>query len=255
MAIKKEVREALKQKFSDVTQRRIDQIITETGKKYGVLNHDIAGYLLAHEKGIRLAKYLDKPIIEKVEQSIQKGPKIIVEHGKKRTEQKSQQITINIGREFSINHPILSRKLVTEAQDMAKVYPTIYVFENSVRNVVQVVLEKKHGTNWWDTKVSTKIRKKVSDRMNDEEVHKWHGKRGAHQIFYSDIEDLSDIISTNWNDFKQYFPNQAWVKTMIEIIGKSRNVVAHNNPLKKEDVDSVKVHFRNWTNQLKDFKI
>jgi hypothetical protein len=113
---------------------------------------------------------------------------------------------------------------------------------------------KNHGTNWWDNNVGKKIRDKVTIRISNENKNKWHGKRGAHQIFYTDIEDLSDIIAANWEDFKEYFPDQAWVKTMISVIGTSRNVVAHNNPLSDDDIDAVKVNFRQWTKQIKDFK-
>lgn len=255
MVIKKEVRDALKQKFNNISKRRIDQIIVGKQKEYGIVNRDIAGYVLAFENGIKLTKYLGPEIIQKVQDAMQKGPKII-ETGKiKNSRAIMQSPIIKIGKGFDIDHPVLSSKIVVEAQKMSEVYPFIYVFENSVRNVIQTIMEKKYGKNWWNDKVSERIKKIVSGRMEKENKNKWHGRRGAHQIFYSDIDHLSDIITTYWKDFEPYFPSQPWVKAKIEIIETSRNVVSHNNPLSEDDIASVKLNFKQWTKQLKDFKI
>ena len=115
-------------------------------------------------------------------------------------------------------------------------------------------METNHGSDWWDNKVSGRIKKIVAGRMENENRNKWHEKRGAHPIFYTDIDHLSDIITTNWSDFDKYFPSQHWIKAKIEIIETSRNVVSHNNPLSNDDIASVKLNFKQWTKQIKDFK-
>jgi hypothetical protein len=254
MVMNKEIRSELQQKFPGLSTRRVDQIIIETQKKYRIVDRDTAGYVLAFEKDIKLTKHLEQNEVKKIQDAMQNGPKII-EIGKSKQSKEKVVVpyVIKIGKEFEIDHPILPKRIIDEAIKMSEIYPVIYAFENSVRKMVQTVMQKNHNTNWWDNKVSRKIRDKVSERMKDEERNRWHGKRGAHEVFYSDIEDLSDIISTNWKDFESFFPNQHWVKTMIEIIGKSRNVIAHNNPLSDDDMAALKVHFKQWTNQIKDF--
>jgi hypothetical protein len=112
-------------------------------------------------------------------------------------------------------------------------------------------MEKKYGSDWWNAKVSNHIKDKAHLRIVKEGKHRWHGKRGAHQINYVDIEDLSDIITSNWHEFAIIIPSQHWIKANIEIIALSRNVLAHNNPLDNNDIESVKVRFREWTNQIK----
>jgi len=136
---------------------------------------------------------------------------------------------------------------------MANVYPIIYVFENSVRMFVQKIMEKNHGKDWWKKAIITsKIIQKVKIRKKDEDKNRWHGKRGTHEIFYTDIEELMSIMENNWEIFEHHLPKQHIVKAIIEIIGTSRNVIAHSNPLSKDDILALKLNYRRWTKQVKD---
>ena len=161
---------------------------------------------------------------------------------------------INIGAEIRIIDPLLPRALVDEAAEMSKIFPVIYLFENSVRNLVKIVLENKYGDGWWDSKVSTKTKDKVDDRLKQEDANRWHGKRGVHKIFYTDIEDLKSIIISNWEDFKAIFRNQAWVQSKIEEIELSRNIIAHNNPLSDRDIKRLRINFEDWIRQISKFE-
>lgn len=77
MAIKKEVKEELKKKFPGVTNRRINQIIIETQKRYGIIDRDDAAYVLGFDKGIKLPKYLEKEEVRRIQELIKNGPRII----------------------------------------------------------------------------------------------------------------------------------------------------------------------------------
>lgn len=236
--------------------------IEKAKQDYSVLETDIAAYCLAFKKGIKIDRYGLKPeTLIRVQQSLNSG-KIIVtgEQRNSKTQRntviKSQNPIITIGLVGKIDHPVIRKQIALDAQKMANVYPIIYVFENSVRELVQKIMESKYGKDWWDkNSIPSKIKEKVIIRKKDENKNKWHGKRGAHEIFYTDIEELTSIIENNWNDFKDFLPKQHWVKTMIEIIGTSRNVIAHNNPLSDDDVSALKVHFKQWTKQIKDIEI
>lgn len=231
--------------------------VEKAKQDYSVLETDIAAYCLAFKNGIKIDRYgLKSVTLDKVQQALSsssaKGiPNVVTGKVKGRT-QKSGSTIINIGVMGKINHPLITTQIASDAQKMANIYPIIYVFENSIRNLIQKVMESKYGSDWWNkAKISSKIKGKVKIRKKDEDRNRWHGKRGAHEIFYTDIDELTSIMETNWNDFKKYLPKQHWVKTMIEIIGTSRNVIAHNNPLKKDDISSLKVHFKQWMKQVK----
>jgi len=259
LAVPRKLRDELQKKYPELTRRRVNQIIEETQEKYSIIDRDIAAYVLAHKKKIKLKNFLDETKIKEVQEAM-KIPTQISETGSKKnkgsnSQKNSSPPIINFGN-FQVEHPIIPKKLINEAKSMSNVYPIIYVFENSVRNFILKVMEKAHGPKWWDKAVvATAIKKKVLDRKKKEHENRWHDKRGAHQIYYTDIDDLGRIISNNWNDFENHFPSQSWILSRIEIIEQSRNVVSHHNPLSKDDIDSVTINFKQWVKQVKNIKI
>ena len=99
---------------------------------------------------------------------------------------------------------------------MTHIYATLYVFENSVREVISRVMTKKYGEDWWNqlnAKRAIKMRQDAKGRMSQEANNAWHGKRGSHPIHYTDITNLIDIFDEYWSDFKPYLPGFKWVET------------------------------------------
>jgi hypothetical protein len=245
--INKEIMKALRENIGK-TPQRVYQMIKEKKKEYNyTITTEMAAYLLAADYGIDVSKIL--PEEELVKLRTLRETKIVV---KERKEKKlPQEIIIDITKEFQVVDPFLPKKMIEEAKEMARVYPIVYLFENSVRNLIKIVLEKKYGLNWWDYKVPLAVRQEVEKRLIKEKRNKWHGKRGAHKIFYTDIGDLNSIITTNWRDFENLFPSQTWIKSRIDEIELSRNVIAHNNPLSDRDIKRLKIYFQDWINQIK----
>ena len=196
--------------------------------------------------------------MNKVQTALQSGPHVVIKEKKSSSKKsKTNKPLIFNFTNFKIEDQLLPKKLADEANYMAsKVYPIIYVYENSIRNFILKLLEKKYDKDWWDkASISASTKTKVQKRMSSENTNKWHGKRGAHPIYYTDIDDLKNIITSNWNDFKSYLKtSQQIVIANIEIIEQSRNVVSHNNPLSKDDIDSVTVHFKQWIKLIKNIK-
>lgn len=210
-------------------------------------------YLLAAQNGINLTKFLPsekvaqtRELIFRINYSAQ-APQIHT--NKPRKKQVIKNITVNVCKNVSLKNSILSDKVLKEAKDMSeKVYPLLYLFENSAREMIVRVMRHAYGNNWWDidTKVSTDIRNTVKDRIAKEDKNPWHGRRGAHPIYYTDLEHLGQIVKNNWPLFKQILPTQEWFLQRVKEISHSRNPVAHMNPLLKEDVDRIKVYTRDW---------
>ncbi len=207
-------------------------------------------YLLAAQSGINLNKYLPKDRVDQIRHLLFQ----INQHTQpsqiaKRTSTKTvgKTISLTVGKTFTVSDPLLADKVLAEAKEMAeKVYPILYVFENSVREMIVRVMRSVHGPNWWDTKVSKEIREEVQKRKAKEEQNPWHGKRGAHAIYYTDLEHLGRIVQNNWVDFKAIVPTPQWLTQRLDEIGHSRNPVAHMNPLTKDDNQRIKVYFRDW---------
>lgn len=250
--IDKRIIEALKSKLDlslSAIYIRIEKIREARGY---IISTEQAAALLASENAIDISKFLTQEELSELRglqaQPSQAVKKIVSK--KMITQPKIMQFATGL----RVQDPLLSDKILREAGEMAKVYPIIYTFENSVRNVISLVLTKKYGENWWDTQVKPKMRQKVKERMDKESANRWHGKRGSAPIFYTDISYLLAIIRDNWTDFVSLFPSQSWIESRISDIEMSRNIVAHNNPLAKRDVQRITVYFEDWIDQLKVFK-
>jgi hypothetical protein len=247
--INKEIMQLLQDK-TKVTLQRIYQMIDDKKQQYSyAISKETAAYLVAAENGIDISKYLKDDELAKVrELKAVSVPAVRPRLSPK--EASAKQIVIEIDKGVKIIDPLLPKKLVDDATKMASVYPVVYVFENSVRNLILNVMESRHGEKWWDTKVGPKIKEKVKSRMENEDRNRWHARRGAHAIFYTDIDELKSVITTNWSDFQDIFPDLPWVTGKIDEIEMSRNVIAHNNPLEDRDITRLRLNLEDWIMQI-----
>ncbi len=133
-----------------------------------------------------------------------------------------------------------------------RVYPLLYIFENSVRDLIERVLKDAYSSEWWTMAVPKAVRETATKHKAAEAKEPWHGARGKRDIDYVFLNDLWSIIKDKWNHFGQFFPNQSWVEALITgDMNVSRRVFAHMNPLHENDVKNIEAAFRKWTKQLK----
>jgi hypothetical protein len=259
MTLSKKLREEVRKKLGIKSDVQLWRRTKEFAVNRGIADRDVALLILAHEKliDVRKPRYsvppekLDKFEVElKAQRSVIAPVSLPLQNKGNMGRRSSRQKVIEFGKGLNVTDPLLPPKIINEAIQMAGVYRILYVFENSVRNLVMKVMSSEHGDKWWELKVGYTIKKKVSDRIKKEYKNRWHGKRGAHPIFYTDIEDLKSIITTNWKSFKNFFPNQQWVTVRIDEIEMSRNIVAHNNPLEKRDIQRLEIYLGDWIKQI-----
>jgi len=215
------------------------------------ITREQAAALVASERGIDISKYLNQEELS-VLRKLQPQPPVIIKKAVTTTVTPQAKVIQLDGLE--VQDPLLPNRTLGEAVKMTKVYPIIYIFENSVRNIISLVLAKKYGEDWWATRVAKSVKDKVQKRMDKESDNPWHGKRGSAPIFYTSIGDLVSIIKDNWGDFMNLFPSQSWIESKISEIELSRNIIAHNNPLLNRDINRIKVYFEDWEAQLKTVK-
>jgi hypothetical protein len=134
-----------------------------------------------------------------------------------------------------------------------RVYPKLYFFENSGRDLITRVLKDAIGDDWWDKVVLPKVRNKAAGRKADEAKDPWHGKRGAALIDYLDLSDLPLIVTAPKArpHFKKFFDRPSWFQELINELNVSRRVAAHMNPLEEDDVKNVEAAFRKWAKLMK----
>jgi hypothetical protein len=143
---------------------------------------------------------------------------------------------------------------MAEGKEMAKVYYVLWVFENSLRQFILDIMEKHYGSGWWSSHVSSQTRKRASYRQAKDRENRWHSTRGAHEIYYIDIGDYKGIITKNWTEFEPVFSGlprpQEWILNRIDEITLSRNIVAHMNPLEKDDIERITIYLKDWLRQI-----
>lgn len=147
--------------------------------------------------------------------------------------------------------PFIGDVAFSAASNNAEIYPTVYLFENSVRYFVAAVMKKDFGENWWTDKVetvNTGVQKNVTIRRLAEKEAPWHSSRGADPIFFTDIDDLKTIINSNGAVFRKILAGKYnHLIVWIEEIEKTRNILAHNNPVTKKDRERLMVYAHDWS--------
>jgi len=210
-------------------------------------------YVLATRLDFDITKYASPEMLDRVRELLIQVPpppqKVVVKSKAPTTKRKVLKLDIG-----DIDIAFVPPKIIDDAKRMAQVYAILYVFENSVRLLIQRVLENKYGADWWDEHVNRKIKSKVADRMAKEKENAWHSQRRAPPIFYTDFSELKTIIMRNEAEFSPLFAGVIeglkWVEVKMAEIGMSRNVVAHHNPLKTNDINRIRQSFRDWQKQV-----
>ena len=252
----KRLREALLGKLS-VTPQALSQRVQVLKKQYAITTED-ATYIIAQREGIILDKYLDGDTINHVRGIIQQITHItqdtttiakLARKGKREAEKK--QLVVVFPKEFTVTDPILEKRKLLEARDMAAIYPLLYVLENSIREVIDRLMINRYGNNWWDSKAG-KLKDKVNERMSDEKKNSWHQRRGARPIDYLDLAQLPALVRQIQKAIvPDIIPSIEWFTQFVDEVYKSRCVVCHMNPLDSTNVEAVKLRFTQWQRQVK----
>jgi hypothetical protein len=128
-------------------------------------------------------------------------------------------------------------------------YLILYLFENSVRDLVAERLSENHGPDWWETNSTQTMRTTVAGRQKKEDANRWHMQRGAHPIFYTDFDDLSKLFVNNWADFADLLPDQQWLTARLKEIEQTRNIIAHTNVLDDREIERLRLYIEDWKRQ------
>ena len=250
MATDRRVRAELLKELGNVTPQRLSQLVAQLKKQHGPMSTEDASYVLAHQRGIDLTKYLDRETFDRVRGMV---PRTSEAQPAEATPRRAaapkggpRTRTVRVAVSVLPVNLLLPGSVWTDAARMADLYQKLYLLENSIRNVINRVMTAKHGTDWWTTQVSRQVRDRVQGRKEKEDKAPWHGKRGSHDIYYSDFSDLKNIMVKNWTDFEDIVPNQAWITFKLEELEPARNTLAHHNPVPEKEKTRLDVYFDDW---------
>lgn len=167
--------------------------------------------------------------------------------GRKKTHNFSQEEAQGI--KDALSFEMLDSESLTDARKMSIIYTAIHAFENMVRDLVKKAMVEEYEEEWW-SKISERIKTKVTKRMADEAKFRWHGARGGSEIEYCDFGDLSSIVVANWSVFEEILVDMEWTKSLLSILERSRNIVMHGGVLSRQDIERIGMNVRDWVRQV-----
>lgn len=242
-----------------VSKQRLSQRVQKR-KAELPMSSELATYTIAYEAGIDISRYLDSATTTDVRALMTQlrslGP--VAEAAPARQPRARgagpKPALVTIAGVKVERLPGMSATRAREAKLMAeKVYPILYVFENSARDVIGAVLRREFGDDWWEKVVPRKVQATADKHKADEAKDPWHGKRGADPIDYVLLSELPSIVSAEqaWPHFKPLFGRVSWFDELVVDFNVSRRVASHMNPLEDDDVKNVEAAFRKWVKLLR----
>jgi len=170
------------------------------------------------------------------------------------SEEDPQPIKVNVNHKIKSNLPFLDYQMERDAKKMAEsAYYILYLFENSIRKFIDAAMTKKYGKDWW-LKVVTKadLIKNVDSRKKSEGINKWHVSRGEHELFYTNLDDLTYLLNKEKQEFETYLGDvDLWIIKINKETKLSRNIVDHHNPLPQREINRLLQTLEDWRRQLK----
>lgn len=222
-----------------------------------------AAYTIAFDTGIDVSKYLSAEETEAIRQLVAQlrtqersgeSPTSAQPRTSRSSSKDPKPALVTLAGVNVERLPGMSAAKAKEAKTMAeKVYPTLYIFENSAREVISGVLRQALGVGWWDKVVPRKVKDAAAKRKDGEAEDPWHGRRGSQMIDYTLLSELPKIVGANeaWPHFEPLFGRKSFFEELVNDLNVSRRVAAHMNPVAGDDVKNVEAAFRKWSKTLK----
>lgn len=146
--------------------------------------------------------------------------------------------------------PFITPAYLASLDKQAELYKAVHVLENSMRCLIQKVLEKHLGADWWDTSASSPMKRKHEDRLEKEKSRKWLPSRSELGPLYSiDWADLITLIRKYEQLFLPYIGEIDFMHRYADM-GLLRHVIAHNGFVADEsEYGRVMLALRDWNRQ------
>jgi hypothetical protein len=207
---------------------------------------DEAVYIIAHNEGINLAKYLPLATLDRVRALIPReiksspiAPQVRTLSKKKRSRPKS-----------SASYPLVSTLFIQRVVTIGdESFPQIVVLENSIRSLIEKTLSSI-TPNWWTSLVPHNIQNTVQRTIDREKKYPYREKRGNHPILYCNFADLKEIVVANYAGFRNVIIDIEWFKTKMDEVYMARNNLAHSILLTDDDISRIALFYRDWARLL-----
>lgn len=144
----------------------------------------------------------------------------------------------------------ISNRIMMNLNKMADAYRSLYVVENTLRELIRKVLGQK--ANWWKNYVPRSIQTQVQNTISETP---YHAAPRSDELEYTHLGQLKEIITfkKNWTYFLPYLneKNKSFFIATIDKAIPSRNAIAHSIPLKTKDLKVVDIRFEDILKMIK----
>lgn len=223
---------------------------------------DVATYVVAHRANVNIARFLAEEVVSRVAEY--DGRLHQKEASATQPTRKAERVTTKRTgprevkfENFKVPPGTLSERQIANAEKMAReVYPLLYAVENSMREFVNAHLTAAFGKDWWDRPkiVSRPMHDVVKRNQAARGRDRWVLTQRVHPIYLIELGHLSDIVTSEegWPVFKKLLPRQSWVSELVKALEQPRNVVAHMNPVQRQNINGLVTRAREWFDQIRD---
>ena len=161
-------------------------------------------------------------------------------------EKNTNSIASNILRE------ILPEDIKIKGYHMAEAYTYLYSVENSLRLFIEKICKEVYGENYFSRITVTRaLQNTINTRRENAESKKWLSIRG-NELFYLDFKDLGNLIDSNWELFKNYFPHRDFIIPKLNEMADCRNLIAHNSYIGDTERNIIKTYYNVILKQISE---
>jgi len=243
--VDRKVRKLLFKKLQ-VTPQALSQRAKRIKSSYGPMSTDEAVYVIAHQEGIDLSRYLSIQVIDRVRSLVPKDlPRPAgITPSKTVKAKKTKRATTS-------SYPMVKESMISRSVTIGnESFPQVFVLENSIRNLIIAKLKKAYGSDWWNKARIKGIRDTVQRTIDKEKKHPHRERRGLHPIFYSNFADLKQIILNERNQFTDVIIDCQWFEVEMDQVYMARNSLAHSVLISEDDVSRIRLFYRDWARLL-----
>ncbi len=147
--------------------------------------------------------------------------------------------------------PFIDANYLKDLNRQAELYKALHVQENSIRYLIERVLTRKLGSDWWNTAANTQMKRKHEERLSKEKDRKWLPARSeTGPLYLIDWSDLVALIRRYEADFLPFIGEIDFMHRYNDL-GLLRHVIAHNGFIEDQsDIDRAVLALRDWNKQV-----
>lgn len=147
--------------------------------------------------------------------------------------------------------PFIDEAYLSDLHELSALYEALHVLENSMRRLIELVMARKFGPNWWDSAASVPMKRKHQDRLEKELTRRWMPARSSLGPLYSiDWADLITIMRKFENEFLPFVGDIDFLHRFADL-GLLRHVIAHHGFIDDaSEIQRIALALRDWNSQV-----